>query len=361
MLALIALSNLAALGWIFLSSKQAKPQAENSGTIASPAQADDVLAGIPDLIWTIDYANRNVASHNQTQIAHHPQVAQFAKLASLFPARVSRQFLETLIELQNTQQAARFEYTLGDENSQHTFEARLAPLSARHCVVIIRDISHIKHTEEALFKQQLFTQQIIDSSPNLIFIRDKHGRFLLVNQPAQTLLGHDLLVQSHMGLDEDTPILSAGDNEVLATGQTIRLEESFTLPNGRTHWLDMTKLAIEREGECYILGIALDITQQKENEAAQNGGGLLVRAMANALPHAFMLVQDGQIVFANHAACQRLGFEPQQLIGEALNHFYTAPHLLEHCETLSLKSSNGTEIDCRICPVETSSQLISLH
>jgi PAS domain S-box-containing protein len=365
-LVILTLANCAMLLWPILvsKSKPEKTYTPTYTTIVPPADPIDVLASVPDLLWTIDYASRRVTSHNQASIAHHPEGSQFAKLASIFPARVSRQFLEALIELQNTQAPIRFEYALGDENTQYTFEARLAPLSLRDCVVIIRDISHIKATEAALFKQQLFTQQIIDASPSLIFIRDHHGRFLLVNQTTQTLLGHDLLVHSHMGLDEDTPILSAGDAEVLANGETLRIEDHCVLANGRTHWFDITKLAIEREGQTYILSIAMDITLQKENETAQNHGGLLVRAMANTLPHAFLLVQQGQVQFANHAACNRLGLQPQQLIGEPLSSLNPPVTELHHGQAITLTPSPERCIECSVHPVEGTSDdthLITLH
>lgn len=365
-LIILALASALSLLWSAVVSKpkEKKTYTENHTTIVPPANPRDVLAGVSDLLWTIDYASRRVTAHNNSLIPHHPAGDQASKLASIFPARVSRQFLESLIEIQSTQQATRFEYTLGNENIQHTFEARLTPLSHRDCVVIIRDISHIKATEAALFKQQMFTQQIIDSSPNLIFIRDRHGRFLLVNQATQTLLGHDLIVHSHMGLDDDTPILSAGDHDVLATGETLRIEDHCTLNNGRTHWFDITKLAVEREGKTYILSIAIDITAQKENDAAKNDSAVLVRAMANALPHAFMLVQHGQILFANHAACQRLNINPEQLIGAALSTFNAQAHSLDSCETLSLAAHNGEQIECKVCSVsdtQTASHLVTLH
>ncbi|WP_182076733.1 PAS domain-containing protein [Deefgea sp. CFH1-16] len=180
-----------------------KPKAEKAplmsqnSTIVPPAQATDTLAALPDLIWTIDYASRRVTAQNQALNDNHPDGVAQSKLAILFPARVSRQFLESLIKIQNTQTAQRFEYQL--DNTEITFEARLAPLTSRSCVVIIRDISSTKAIEAALFQQQRFTQQILDANPSLIFVRDKHRRFLLVNQATQSLLGHELLVQSHMG------------------------------------------------------------------------------------------------------------------------------------------------------------------
>ena len=336
------------------------PQASQHSTIVPPAQATDTLAALPDLIWTIDYASRRVTAQNQALNANHPDGVAQSKLATLFPARVSRQFLECLIKIQNTQTAQRFEYQL--DNTEITFEARLAPLTSRSCVVIIRDISSTKAIEAALFQQQRFTQQILDANPSLIFVRDKHHRFLLVNQATQSLLGHELLVQSHMGLDEDTSILTAGDDEVLQYGNTVRLEDCCSLHNGRTHWFDLTKIPLEREGQIYILTIAIDITHLKESEQAQVGTSHLVRAMADVLPQPFLLVENEIIQFANVAACTRLGLSADKIIGECISQLAMGDN--KYANLTHLKTPQGEAIHCELYKVDRGNQnthLITLH
>jgi PAS domain S-box-containing protein len=337
---------------VVLKSKKEKPVLAQHTTIVPPAEAAEALHALPDLIWTIDYASRRITAQNQALSTIHPDGLEQTKLASLFPARVSRQFLESLIKIQNTQAPQRFEYQL--DNTEITFEARLSPLTSRSCVVIIRDISSTKAIETALFQQQMFTQQILDVNPSLIFVRDQHKRFLLVNQATQSLLGHELLVQSHMGLEEDTAILSNGDNEVLLHGNTVRLEDHCTLNNGRTHWFDLTKMPLEREGQVYILTIAIDITHLKEAEQAQAGTSHLVRAMADVLPQPFLLVEDEIIQFANLAACDRLGVAPENLIGECLSHFAQGDN--QYANLTHLKNHNGEAIDCALHKVDRGNQ-----
>ncbi|MGL4996458.1 MAG: hypothetical protein ACRC6G_09855, partial [Deefgea sp.] len=142
---------------VVLKSKKEKPALSHHTTIVPPAEASEALCALPDLIWSIDYASRRVTAQNQALRETHPDGVEQSKLASLFPARVSRQFLESLIKIQNTQTPQRFEYQL--DNTETTFEARLSPLTSRSCVVIIRDISSTKAIETALFQQQMFTQQ----------------------------------------------------------------------------------------------------------------------------------------------------------------------------------------------------------
>ena len=297
---------------------------------AAPLDADapedlralPIAESLPDLVWRIDFANRVVTPLNQANAIHHP-VAQGnnVRLSGLFPARVSRQYLEALIAVQSSQSMQQFEYRLGngDETGLRVFEARLLPLSTKECIALIRDVTQMKATEEALFNQQLFVHQIIDSSPNLIFVRDKHGRFLLVNRATQTTLGHELLVQSHLAAHDSPLPFTTGDTEVLENGDSVRIVDHWTLPNGRTHWFDITKQPLIRDGDVYILNIAIDITHVKAAEAALAASDPLSGGVADALPVPFMLVRDGIIEFVNNPLCERLNTPPADLLGRPLH------------------------------------------
>ncbi|MBB5189560.1 PAS domain S-box-containing protein [Silvimonas terrae] len=313
---------------------------------AEPASTDvatiPIAHCLPDLVWRIDYANRTVTSLNEATAQFHPSACDGnGRLSGLFPARVSRQYLEALISVQSTQVQQQFEYRLGNgnESGQHVFEARLLPLSPGECLAVIRDITQMKATEEALFQQQLFVHQIIDSSPNLIFVRDKHGRFLLVNRATQTTLGHELLVQSHLAAHDQAMPFTTGDTEVLEHGETVRIVDHWTLPNGRTHWFDITKQPLVREGDVYILSIAIDITHVKAAEALIASSDPLSEGVADALPVPFMLLRKGIIEFVNNPFCERLNTPPTDLLGRPLE------AITANSEQLLAESSPGTALE----------------
>lgn len=293
-------------------------------TLANPdtetGASADCSNYIPDLVWNISFANRSVRPLNQCFADIHPQVtAENKKISSLFPARISRQYLEALISVQSTQTAQVFEYQYcGNDQIKRYFETRILPQTSRECMAIIRDITHIKDTEQALLNQQLFVHQIIDSSPNLIFVRDKHGRFLLVNHATQTQLGHELLVQSHMGLVDSPQPFTLGDNDVLEKGETIRHLDSWIMPDNQLHWFDITKLPIVRDENTYILSIAMDISHLKSTEAAMEQIQNLIRNVADALPVSFVLIESGLITFANQGAEALLGQINKELTGKTL-------------------------------------------
>lgn len=306
---------------------------------ADEACGEDMLQHIPDLLWSIDFGCRTVTQLNTAYKDTHPQAADAnIRLATLLPARIARLFLESLIEVQNRREMIRFEYQISEtDGNSHTFEARLIPGSSRECIAIIREISHIKATEEALINQQIFLQKIVDNSPDLIFVRDRHGRFLLVNRATQATLGHELLTQSHTGLAEDQIPFLTGDHEVLQTGETAEIIEKITLPNGQTRWYSVTKLPLERDGDTYLLCIAVDITHFHASEAAQLGADSFVRAIVENLPLAFVLLENGGIVFANLAACDLLAAKPDDLIGA---------NLASQCEQHGINAEAPRAVDC---------------
>lgn len=223
------------------------------------------LMATPDLLWRIRYAGREVESLNDSYADIHPGArAKNIRITSLFPAWVARQYLEALIEVQSQGKIKCFEYRLPlKDNKTAIFEARIQPFSDEDCIATICDITASKMAEEALFSQQLFLYQIIDSSPLIIFVRDRFGRFLILNQTAQHTLGHEALVLSHLALTDDQALFTAGDQEVFAEGHTVHLLDYIVQANGKKEWFEVTKVPLIREKETYVLVTAMNITHLK--------------------------------------------------------------------------------------------------
>ncbi|UXY14418.1 PAS domain-containing protein [Chitiniphilus purpureus] len=350
---LYGLFTITAVGLLLLLLRRPVLQSTPDAREALPAVERQAIAHcLPDIVWRIDYATRAVTPLNKVDNSDHPNAQDDnARLSMLFPARVSRQYLEALISVQSAQTPQQFEYRLAqaEGKAQRVFEARLLPLSGKDCLAVIRDITEMKATEEALFNQQLFVHQIIDSSPSLIFVRDRHGRFLLVNRATQSALGHDLLVQSHMGLADQQLPFTVGDQDVLEKGETVRIVDHCTLANGRTHWFDLIKQPLIRDGEVYILSIAMDISHVKAAEAALANSEPLSGEVADALPQPFMLIREGNIEFANLAACLLLNAPPSAVLGRPLSAFAgNAEALLgvADFEAQRFELANGGHYDC---------------
>lgn len=132
-----------------------------------------------------------------------------------------------------------------------------------------QDVTERQVAEEARWRERNFVLQVIDTDPNLIFVKDPDGKFLLVNQAMATL--HGKTAREMIGMDgsqlfqsreEAEPHLRA-DSEAMASGQTVKFTARCFL-GGKYRWLCVTKVPMKQgDGTVNVLGIAVDITEPK--------------------------------------------------------------------------------------------------
>lgn len=139
-------------------------------------------------------------------------------------------------------------------------------------VAIGRDNTRRKLAEDDLRRQKNLMWQVIDMDPNMIFVRNEAGRFLLANQAIADYYGvkitkligttdRELKPEPH----KDTGFL-VSDREVIASGREITSTEAASMPDGRLHWYLTVKRPIpQADGSVDILGIATDISELKQS------------------------------------------------------------------------------------------------
>jgi diguanylate cyclase (GGDEF)-like protein/PAS domain S-box-containing protein len=137
------------------------------------------------------------------------------------------------------------------------------------------DITARKQTEKALVENTRFINQVLDTFPNLIWVKDAQGRLLLTNQAVADLTGktkeellHQPCLEVYPNPKEVSEYLKV-DREVIRTGRVIAQEESCTKPNGEVMWVYTIKAPLRQtDNTVSVLGIATDITERKRAEEA---------------------------------------------------------------------------------------------
>jgi PAS domain S-box-containing protein len=131
--------------------------------------------------------------------------------------------------------------------------------------------------EEALEEQRAFFRQVLDIDPNFIFVKDREGRFVFVNQaladaygaPLDALIGKtDADFNPNL---EEVEHFRRDDLEVMDTLQEKFIpEEVITDAAGNVRWLQTVKRPlVDMDGIARrILGVATDITGRKQAEEA---------------------------------------------------------------------------------------------
>ena len=141
---------------------------------------------------------------------------------------------------------------------------------------ISREITEIKTMEEQLATERHLLRALIDNLPDLIFLKDAEGRYLLVNAAHLRFLGASEFseVNGRMPFDFFPDDVAAEVHEedmaTIRSGQPLTdLEQQVTDVRGRTHWVLTTKIPwLDDTGKAVgLVCICRDISQQKLAEA----------------------------------------------------------------------------------------------
>jgi len=136
--------------------------------------------------------------------------------------------------------------------------------------------AQLQKSDALLRNERHFLRQVIDIAPNLIFAKDRRGRFTLVNQAVADIYGTTidaLIGKTDADFNDNLGEVDAfcrADLEVMDTLQERLVpEERITDAAGKAHWMQTVKRPIlETDGTAnQVLGSATDITARKQAEA----------------------------------------------------------------------------------------------
>lgn len=194
--------------------------------------------------------------------------------------------------------------------------------------VVVQDITERKRTEEALQRSHAFIRQIIDTDPNFIFVKDRDGRFTLVNQAVADCYGttvDELIGRTDADFnhnEEEVKHFQRKDREVIEHLRELFIrEEIITDASGSVRWLQTVKRPILDEcGKAtHVLGVATDITQRRRAEEALRRNEELLRLVTDSSPIVMVYCDNQQrLRFVNRAYVDRFGLAAEDVIGRHL-------------------------------------------
>jgi PAS domain S-box-containing protein len=128
---------------------------------------------------------------------------------------------------------------------------------------------------EALAYEQFLMQTLMDFTPDFVYFKDTHSRFVRISQAQARLFGLSDPAQAVGQTDHDffTPehARQAFEDEqaIMRTGQPLTTEERETWPNRPDTWVSTTKVPLyDRAGNAIgTFGISRDITERKRADA----------------------------------------------------------------------------------------------
>jgi PAS domain S-box-containing protein len=174
-----------------------------------------------------------------------------------------------------------------------------------------------QEAEDKLREERALLRTVIDHIPDNIFVKDRQGRTLLVNQAGLASVGstsiHDVLYKTNLELYPDSEAwrqyfereMALMDNDEML----INREDLHINYKGEKRWILVTKVPIHNsQGEVVgLVGVNRDITELKQAQAQLAEERNLLRSLLDTIPDA-IYVKDTthRFVLANPAALKSM-------------------------------------------------------
>ena len=197
---------------------------------------------------------------------------------------------------------------------------------------VVEDITERRHVDEELILQQhnfreseARLQAFFENSPNLVFIKDREGRYLYVNRGFKRVLrvADEQVIgkrDDELFSAEQAAAFQANDRQVFQAGVPVQFEETALEEDGQ-HTSIVHKFPLfSAEGEIYAVGgIVTDITERKKGESARRSSEERYRVVVETANDAVLSADEtGAILFANSATSRIFGYDSTELMGKPL-------------------------------------------
>ena len=207
----------------------------------------------------------------------------------------------------------------------HWLYSREAPFArdeagqVRQILGIAHDVTEQIQLQKAVLKEKELSENILNSLPGVFYFYDHNGKFLRWNKNLELVTGYSSEEISNMhpldffrGKEKD--LIAERIKYVFERGESAT-EANFTDKKGEFFPYYFTGRRIEMEGQPYLIGMGIDISERKRTEEALRGSEARYRAVVeNQTEFIVRWKPDGTRTFVNEAYCDYFGLTPEQAL-----------------------------------------------
>ncbi|OQX16316.1 MAG: hypothetical protein BWK76_11780 [Desulfobulbaceae bacterium A2] len=149
------------------------------------------------------------------------------------------------------------------------------------------EIEERKEIQSLLLREKNFAQSVIESLPGLFYMFDHNGKIVDWNRNAERLLGYTGEQFSKMNaldlvVDEDKEAVANAMEETFRLSKA-NTEGALVSADGKETLFLLSGVACELQGANYLVGVGVDITQQKHVEQALRQSEQQLRVLSERL------------------------------------------------------------------------------
>lgn len=187
------------------------------------------------------------------------------------------------------------------------------------------DITELKRAEEALQEEKAFSEALMESLPGAFYVLNERARLVRWNKGAEDSLGYsgeEFAAQGPLAVvaEEDRSSVAAKVEEALSKGSAVT-EACLVTKDGRRLQFLLTAVRAVINGNPYLVGTGIDISERVQAEEALRESEERFRQMAENSPDMFWLydVKDDKVLYVGP------GFE--KIWGRKLEEVYANPDI----------------------------------
>ncbi|MEM7738019.1 MAG: PAS domain-containing protein [Deinococcota bacterium] len=271
---------------------------------------------VPDIIMRFDsqgtYLDYKPANYFKSYAL--PQEVVGKTLSEVAPAEIAEQRYASIQEVLTTGEMQTNESSLVIDGQTRYRENRLVKLNDNEVLTFVRDITDLKHAEEALLLSELRLKALLAHLPIVVFATDEQGTFTMSEGKGLEKLGLEagqVVGQSLFDLYSDSPDIIHGVNRALA-GETASYDTEIADLHYENYYVPLP--SSQGTG---VLGVSYDITERKQSEQALEAERSRLQALYEAVPDIIARYdRQGRYLDYKPAGYFSSSFSPEEIIGK---------------------------------------------
>lgn len=307
------------------------PLTKMSGDVRSSREVGEraLFGALPDLIFLLSRQGifLDYYAPDPKLLYLPPEKFLGRSIREVLPKETGEQAWALCKKVIETRRVQTLEYSLPMGGESRHFEARLAYCEGDMILTVVRDITDLKRSEEALRESEERYRKLVELSPDAVALH-QDGRIIFANPAAARLVGAacpEELVGKPV-LDFVHPdyhdIVRERIRRGLVEGRTADwIEEKFVRLDGNTVDVEVASVPFTYRGRPAMQVVARDITESKRTEEALRASEERYRLLVENAHEAIVVAQDGVVKFANPKALEIFRISEKEAVGAPLAQF----------------------------------------
>ena len=293
-----------------------------------------IVESMQDLIFvydSLDYYTEYYAASTHLLYTDHGSILG-EHVSEVLPPEIAKMHLQNSNEVRTTGNPVTYEYALEIQNENYWFESTLSLNEDEGSIIaVVKDITQRKIAQDETQNQRDFLQKVLDSLTHPFYVIDANNyEIKLANKAArlgsldETAKCYTLTHQSDTpcdGSDHPCPLL-----EIKRTGKPVTAEHRHFDENGDSRDLQVQAFPVfdDKGVITQIIEYDIDITEHKKMNKALEESEQRFRDLYEKAPLSYQtLNEEGQIINANRAWLNSMGYSAEEIEGKYFGDFLT--------------------------------------